>query len=115
MFFVPRTEFNTLDVVPEHGLHLYLHSELRDGTRSVSGDDFRFSQVSMLDLSPTPRASYVPPLSWSHRRPAHRDLQPDCSARRLHDCRLYDVDQPLHHWHGLPLFSGQSVFLATSN
>lgn len=58
------------------------------------------------------RAARVP-LSWSHRRPAHWDLQPDCSARRLHDRRLYDVDQPLHHWNALPLFSGQSVFLST--
>lgn len=43
--FAPRTELSTLDVVPEYGLHLHLHSELRDGTRSESGDDFYFARL----------------------------------------------------------------------
>lgn len=46
--------------------------------------------------------------SWSDRRSAHRDLQSDRSAGGLHDRRLHDVDQPLHHWNDLSISSGQS-------
>lgn len=43
--FLPHIELSILDVVPEHGLHLHLHSELRNGTRSVSGNVFHFLRL----------------------------------------------------------------------